>query len=106
MLSTFPKETRIKMLQKMKELQPLFQQFGVSTMSDVLTKELQGEKRRPVAKHANARRQQHSNLQHIRRTYQLIPHGENLVPGYPLPSLTLHEGVVLVNKQVQPRASI
>ncbi|KDR76297.1 hypothetical protein GALMADRAFT_140011 [Galerina marginata CBS 339.88] len=105
-LSTFSKKDRINLLKHIKELQPIFQKFGVSTMSDVLTQELQGEKRRAVAQPAHVRRKRISNVQHVRRTFQLLPTGDESVPGYVLPSLALHEGVVLVDGKVQTRASI
>jgi len=106
MLSTFSKDDRMKMLKQIGELQPLFSKFGVATISDVLTKELQGGQKNNVSQPAHIKHHQTSNLQHVRRTFQFLVSGENSVPGYVLPSLALHEGVVLVDGKVESRASI
>ena len=106
-LATLPKDQRTAMLLHIKELRPLFQRFGAATMSDVLTSELRGAKRRVVSKHPSVKRRRvTSHLRQARRTYSLHESESHNVSGYQLPTLSIHEGTVSLDGEAQSRALI
>ena len=98
----------MSMLGHIKEIQPLFQKFGVATISDVLAQELKGVKRRPASASVapKTRRNVTSHLRAARRTYVLQETGSHNVRNYSLPVLSIHEGSVTLDGKTEPRALI
>jgi hypothetical protein len=94
MLATFSRRERLEMIKHIKELQPLFSRFGAQAMSDVLSMELKGRKRRTVSAPVMPGKWKPADFTQARRTYQLVAVGESNFPDYRLPKLNFHEGVV------------
>lgn len=95
------------MLQNIKELKPLFQKFGVSAMSDVLEQELSGKQTRTHSKPVKAKKIRQTNISHAKRTFNLLPSAQNATQQHQnLPQLSIHEGLVRLDNEVEPRATV
>ncbi|MCJ1388432.1 hypothetical protein MMC18_001279 [Xylographa bjoerkii] len=107
LLSQCTRAQRIEMMQQIKELDPLFKKYGIATISAVLARELKGEKRRKVSRPLRPRKKHASHLRQAKRTYRLVPVGEDAAQQYTvLPTLQIYEGVVRLNGVAEPRAVI
>ncbi|MCJ1421447.1 hypothetical protein MMC32_007811 [Xylographa parallela] len=107
LLSQCTRAQRVEMMKQIKELDPLFKKFGVATISAVLATELKGEKRRKVSRPLRPRKKHASHLRQAKRTYRLVPMGEDTAQPYRiLPTVQIHEGVVRLDGAAEPRAVI
>ncbi len=102
-----PRTKRVGLLKNIKELNPLFQSFGVGAISDALEGELKGQKRRVVSKSVKSKKNRQSNIRHAKRTFKLLPSNPDTVQqGHTLPQVNIHEGIVRLDDQVEHRAVV
>ena len=95
------------MLQNIKELKPLFQKFGVNAMSDALERELSGKQTRTSSKPVKPKKNRQTNIAHAKRTFNLLPSAQSATQQQQhLPQLSIHEGIVRLDNEVEPRATV
>ncbi|KAJ1324773.1 Hint domain-containing protein [Microdochium nivale] len=113
-LAQLPRHQAIKALQQIKELGPVFHKIGVPGVARLLKQELRGTRRgaknvllQKNPKH-QALRYQGTNFQDMNRAFTLTATDSPLTDkhgpeGYVLPTLAVHEGVLLLDDIVVPR---
>ncbi|KAL9566594.1 hypothetical protein ACKAV7_009509 [Fusarium commune] len=98
-LATFSPDDQVRLIQSLKELNPLFERFGIATVSEMVQREVVAAKNNLTARKYNVTENKLAGLAHASVCfnpeeistvdYSQLPHA--------LPVVTLFDGVVLVN---------
>ncbi|KAK4174090.1 hypothetical protein QBC36DRAFT_303126 [Triangularia setosa] len=115
-LSQLPRHQAVKMLHQIDGLAPVFQKIGVPGVATLLRQELRDARhnrlRPPLGpvKKQHTRRYQGVNFKDLKRTLTLEARDSPLTdkhgpPGYKLPVVNLHEGVLHLDHDIVPRVA-
>ncbi|RKL20259.1 hypothetical protein BFJ68_g2968 [Fusarium oxysporum] len=98
-LATFSQEDQVRLLQSLKELNPLFERFGIATVSEMAQREVDAAKNNLTARMYNVTENKLAGLAHASVCFnpEEIPTVDYSQLPYALPVVTLFGGVILVN---------
>jgi hypothetical protein len=98
-LATFSQEDQVRLLQSLKELNPLFERFGIATVSEMVQREVDAAKNNLTARMYNVTENKLAGLAHASVCFnpEEIPTVDYSQLPYALPVVTLFDGVILVN---------
>ncbi|KAL5620928.1 hypothetical protein FOBRF1_004174 [Fusarium oxysporum] len=98
-LATFSQEDQVRLLQSLKELNPLFERFGIATVAEMVQREVDAAKNNLTARMYNVTENKLAGLAHASVCFnpEEIPTVDYSQLPYALPVVTLFDGVILVN---------
>ncbi|EXM08776.1 hypothetical protein FOIG_01838 [Fusarium odoratissimum NRRL 54006] len=98
-LATFSQQDQVRLLQLLKELNPLFERFGIATVSEMVQREVDAAKNNLTARMYNVTENKLAGLAHASVCFnpEEIPTVDYSQLPYALPVVTLFDGVILVN---------
>ncbi|KAF5540996.1 hypothetical protein FMEXI_8148 [Fusarium mexicanum] len=98
-LATFSQEDQVRLLRSLKELNPLFERFGIATVSEMVQREVNEAKNSLTARVYNVTDNKLARLSHASVCFypEEIPSEDYSQIPHALPVVTLFDGVVLVN---------
>ncbi|KAF5647461.1 hypothetical protein F52700_1321 [Fusarium sp. NRRL 52700] len=98
-LATFSQEDQVRLLRSLKELNPLFERFGIATVSEMVQREVDAAKHSLTARMYNVTENKLAGLSHASVCFypEEIPSQDYSQLPQKLPVVTLFDGVISVN---------
>nr|RBQ92859.1 hypothetical protein FVER53263_01741 [Fusarium verticillioides] len=98
-IATFSQEDQVRLLQSLKELNPLFERFGIATVSEMVQREVDAAKNSLTARMYKVTENKLAGLSHASVCFypEEIPSQDYSQLPHKLPVVTLFDGVISVN---------